>query len=185
MADLNGIIPPPLPQGGQWSNRQSNNSAGQNVFSIANPGQGGGFFYGTGDPSKDTTPYTWSSHLYDYMAPDKIIPSQYTMTPQQAVGQAQYFQGAGVQAPKQFTTSQPSAAPTQIQEQGPAQGFIFGQQGTPNYKFMAGSLENNTPGQATKFFAQQPDTPNNQPTQGLGVFTPWQDPRVSALINQR
>lgn len=197
MANLDGIIPA-LPSGGTFSDRQSTkNGKDYNVFAFdpnqANQaifnqtGQPGmyntpGFLYGYGDPNDPAAAkgYQFSQKYDPFMLPDKITPSQYTMTPGQSVGAAQFQMGGQIATAgsgnqsSPFTQSAPSIASTTEQAAAPT-GFYFGN------KFVPGSTGSNTSGQSSPFYQQQPTYNANQ---NLGIAQPW-DPKQAALIQSR
>lgn len=149
----------------------------------------GGYIYGYGDPNTPgQASAQFSNKLTPYVAGGKIIPSQRTMTAAQSVGPAQFSVNGGLatqgistmQSSSPFTVSAPAAQQsTQAQAQTKPPGFYFGNNGSAG--FVGGTMSNNTPGQGSAFYQNQPDSlTSNQ--QGLGTFSQW-TPQQQALAN--
>lgn len=148
----------------------------------------GGYIYGYGDPNTGTASQQFSNNLTAYVAGGKIIPSQRTMTAAQSVGPAQFQTGNQVatqgqstlQSSSPFTASAPAVPQsTQSQPQTKPSGFYFGNNGSAG--FLAGTMGNNTPGQGSPFYQNQPSSLNSSDP-SLGTFSQV-TPQQQALIN--
>ncbi len=101
--------------------------------------------------------------------------SQWINGKQYNVNGNNYEYGKTEADPYHFGTS---AGTVSQEAQTPFNGFHFGQQGQPGYKFMSGAFDQG------KFLSNQPASLNPAPQQGLGTFKPW-NPSLDALQQSR
>lgn len=150
----------------------------------------------SGEPGEANDPSKFNPFLGGYMSgdtwkpyetslPDKIVQTNTSLTPGQAVGPFQQFANgrSSVQGqPKPQTPFSATAGDARESPADPFTGFQFGNNGSLGT--MQGQFSSLAPGTSSQFFAQQPSSVT-QSTPGLGTFQPWQNQSMQALQQLR